>query len=174
MRLGPLGYITLCLPLLLGSGVSWADCECLWRGSFTEVQADADLIISGTVSTGKGNSIDIDVERLLRGEEKPETLRVWLQAQDYCRPPAELFPAGSQWVMALQEITKEVPGGFNPFTPSISYGRIGDYSLSSCGGYWLNLSENRVTGNLVNAPRWVREPQNDACAIGSTGRLSLG
>lgn len=159
MRSALLRQLVLCLPLFLASGVSWADCECLWRGSFSKVQLDADLIISGTVSIGKGNSIDISVERLLRGEAQSDNIRVWLQARDYCRPPAELFPQGSQWVMALQEITQEFPGGFNPMTPNISYGRVGDYSLSSCGGYWLNLSGNRVSGNLVNAPRWVREPK---------------
>ena len=61
--------------------------------------------------------------------------------------------------MALQQITENVPGGFNPNTPNISYGRIGDYSLSSCGGYWLSQSGDVVTGNLVQAPRWVREPK---------------
>ncbi len=44
-------------------------------------------------------------------------------------------------------------------TPNVSYGRVGDYSLSSCGGYWLSNSEGWVSGNLVKAPRWVREPK---------------
>ena len=56
------------------------------------------------------------------------------------------------------EITRIIPGGFNPGTPNISYGRVGDYSLSSCGGYWLSQKGETVTGNLVNAPRWEREP----------------
>ena len=61
--------------------------------------------------------------------------------------------------MALHKITEEVPGGFNPNTPNFSYGRLGDYSLSSCGGYWLSQQDNRVTGNLINAPRWERQPK---------------
>ena len=64
----------------------------------------------------------------------------------------------SHWVVALEKITKNVPGGFNPGTPNISFGRIGDYSLSSCGGYWLRQNENRVSGNLIDAPRWDRDP----------------
>jgi hypothetical protein len=60
--------------------------------------------------------------------------------------------------MALDRIEEQVPGGFNPQTPNVSYGRIGDYSLSSCGGYWLSQHGDRVTGNLVNAPRWERDP----------------
>jgi len=136
-----------------------ADCECLWQGSFNEVHSTADLVVSGTVIVGKGNSVDLSVDRLLRGDETQDNVRVWLKTKDYCRPEPELFPVGSQWVMALHKITQDVPGGFNPNTPNFSYGRIGDYSLSSCGGYWLSQSDGRVSGNLVSAPRWVREPK---------------
>lgn len=149
---------SLCILLALASQLAFAQCECLWRGSFSDVQAETALVVSGTVIAQKGNSIDLTVNRLLRGEAPPEAIRVWLKTADYCRPEADLFPIGSKWVMALHEITEEVPGGFNPNTPNISYGRLGDYSLSSCGGYWLSQIDNLVTGNLVNAPRWVREP----------------
>jgi len=148
-----------CCALLLAASQAGAECECLWRGSFAEVQAGADLVVAGTVIGSKGNSIDLAVTRHLRGDESPDMLRIWMQAKDYCRPDAALFPAGSRWVMALHRIDEEVPGGFNPHTPNISYGRIGDYSLSSCGGYWLRLHGEVVTGNLVDAPRWAREPQ---------------
>jgi hypothetical protein len=96
---------------------------------------------------------------MLRGQAHRQNLRIWLKTGDYCRPEPGLFPIGSQWLMALHRIDQYVPGGFNPHTPNISYGRVGDYSLSSCGGYWLQQSGDWVTGNLVNAPRWVREPQ---------------
>jgi hypothetical protein len=149
--------IALCFSFLVGlasAGVQ-AQCECLWRGSFVDVQHNADLVVSGTVIASQGNSIDFQVSQNLRGEELPEPL---LKTADYCRPEVETFPVGTQWVMALHRITDIVPGGFNPNTPSISYGRLQDYSLSSCGGYWLRLSEGMVTGNLVNAPRWERDP----------------
>ena len=61
--------------------------------------------------------------------------------------------------MALFRIKEDVEGGFSPHTPNVSYGRVGDYFLSSCGGYWLSRHDNWVTGNLVRAPRWVREPK---------------
>ena len=148
----------LCL-LVCGSAESLAQCECIWEGSFSEVEANTSLVVSGTVVGGKGNSIDLQIGRLMRGEEPLERIRIWLQTGDYCRPEAALFPANSQWVMALHRIDEIVPGGFNPNTPNFSYGRVGDYSLSSCGGYWLNQSENLVSGNLINAPRWVRDPK---------------
>jgi len=136
---------------------SHAECECLWQGSFSEVQADTALVVSATVLSGKGNSIDLSVDEILRGTAAPE-IRVWLKTADYCRPEPSLFPAKSQWVMALHRIETVVPGGFNPNTPSLSFGRTGDYWLSSCGGYWLGLTEQWVSGNLIDAPRWVREP----------------
>lgn len=141
------------------SSIAWAECSCLWQGSFSDVQGETDLVLSGTVIGGKGNSIDLAVDRTLRGDAGSPDIRIWLHTGDYCRPEARLFPPGSQWVMALHRIEEEVPGGFNPYTPNVSYGRVGDYSLSSCGGYWLSQSGNWVTGNLVKAPRWVRDPQ---------------
>ncbi|MBP6681965.1 MAG: delta-aminolevulinic acid dehydratase [Halioglobus sp.] len=144
---------------LISAAVARAECNCLWQGSFVEVQAGADLVVSGTVARAKGNSIDLAVERTLRGSNDAEEIRIWLKTADYCRPEPELFPPGSEWVMALSRIVEDVPGGFNPNTPNVSYGRPGDYSLSSCGGYWLSRSGDWVSGNLVQAPRWVRDPK---------------
>jgi hypothetical protein len=152
-------FLTLCLLLFLTNQVVYAECNCLWRGSFSDVQAEADLVASGTVIASAGNSIDLELTLLMRGEEPVDAIRIWLKTADYCRPDPELFPLGTQWVMALHKIMEAVPGGFNPNTPNISYGRPGDYILSSCGGYWLSQQGNRVTGNLINAPRWEREPK---------------
>ena len=147
------------LLLLLGAATARGECECLWQGSFSEVQGHTSLVVSGTVVESKGNAIDLSVDRTLRGDPTMDPVRVWLKTGDYCRPEPGLFPVGSQWVMALQLIDKDVPGGFNPNTPNFSYGRVGDYRLSSCGGYWLARSGDFVTGNLVQAPRWEREPK---------------
>ncbi len=141
------------------AGIAHAECDCLWQGSFVEVQARADLVVSGMVAVGKGNSIDLAIQRQLRGDIDEPEIRIWLKTGDYCRPEPDLFPVGSEWVMALYRIEEDVPGGFNPHTPNVSYGRPGDYMLSSCGGYWLHRSGEWVTGNLVAAPRWVREPK---------------
>ena len=61
MLLRPLGY---------------AQCECLWEVSFSDVQADTDLVVSGAVAAAKGNSIDLKVNRCLCGEEAPEGIRI--------------------------------------------------------------------------------------------------
>ncbi|TGD72444.1 delta-aminolevulinic acid dehydratase [Mangrovimicrobium sediminis] len=147
------------LALAIAPTLAAQDCSCLWQGSFTDVQDEADLVVAGDILGSKGNSVDLAILDTLRGTSHLAEIRIWLQARDYCRPPVEDFPPGSRWVMALQRIEQEVPGGFDPGTPNISYGRVGDYYLSSCGGYWLSLHDEHVTGALVDAPRWVREPK---------------
>ena len=149
----------LLLGCVFANTAAKAECDCLWQGSFTDVEATADLVVSGSINSGKGNSVDLTIDRLLRGDAAVADIRIWLKSGDYCRPEPEEFPVGSEWVMALFRIKEDVKGGFSPHTPNVSYGRVGDYFLSSCGGYWLSLHDNWVTGNLVQAPRWVREPK---------------
>ena len=136
-----------------------ADCGCLWEGSFSEVAPSADLIVLGEVHTIKGNAVDLLPEQLLKGEFWLDTLRVWMQTRDYCRPPADDFPVGSRWIMALSEITEVPEGGFDPSTPNQSYGRAYDFVLSSCGGYWLRVNGGTAVGNLVpGMPRFYHQP----------------
>lgn len=154
-----LPLLPLLLPLLLAAPVpAGGDCLCIWGGSFSEVQDQADLVVAATVTGGKGNSVDIAVDQLLRGEEHRTQVRVWMNPGNLCRPEPETFPPGSQWVMALHRIEQAQPADFNPHTPNLSAGRSGDYRLSSCGGYWLDRQDNLVTGNLIDATRWDRNP----------------
>ncbi len=136
-----------------------ADCGCLWEGSFSEVAPETDLVILGEVQNTKGNAVDLLPERILKGTFWLDSLRVWMQARDYCRPPATAFPPGSRWVMALSQIREVPEDGFDPFTPNESFGRREDYVLSSCGGYWLRVNDNTATGNLVpEMPRFYHQP----------------
>ena len=52
--------------------------------------------------------------RLLQGEFWLDTLRVWMQTRDYCRPPADDFPAGGRWIMALSQIQEVPDRGLTP------------------------------------------------------------
>ena len=73
--------------------------------------------------------------------------------------PAEEFPVGSRWIMALAEITEVPEDGFDPSTPNLSYGRPFDFVLSSCGGYWLRVNGATAMGNLVpGMPRFYHQP----------------
>lgn len=157
--LGALIWGALSPNLLAQSDAMGADCGCLWEGSFSEVAPTADLIVIGEVRSIKGNAVDLVPEQILKGAPWLDPLRVWMQTRDYCRPPATHFPAGSRWIMALSEIREVPEDGFNPSTPNQSFGRPFDYTLSSCGGYWLRVQGNTATGNLVpDMPRFYHEP----------------
>jgi len=137
-----------------------ADCGCLWEGSFSEVASTTDLVVLAEVQSIKGNAVDLVPEQVLQGDFWLDTLRVWMQTRDYCRPPADDFPVGSRWVMALTQIQEVPEGGFNPSTPNQSFGRPYDFTLSSCGGYWLRVNGSAAIGNLVpGMPRFYHQPE---------------
>lgn len=151
--------------LLTGLGVGSRaqppdDCTCLWQGSFSEVAADTDLVTLGEVSKVRGNAVDLGIERVFQGETFVDTIRVWMQAEGYCRPEASRFAPDSRWILALNRITEVPEDGFNPLTPNISFGRKGDYVLSACGGYFLKANGGTAVGNLVSdMPRWDYAPE---------------
>ena len=136
-----------------------ASCTCVWQGSFSKTAGRADLIASGTIVASKGNSMDLRIGQVLKdrevgGREFRQTIRIWGDNGKLCRPDVKQFPVNSQWLLGLRKISKVPDDGFNPNTPNISYGRAGDYYLSSCGVYWLGLNDNHVSGPLVKSQRW--------------------
>lgn len=144
----------LLLALLVTRGALAQDCDCLWQGPFIDAQQRADLVLQGTVTAQRGNSFDLSVEHRLRGEIYLDTVRIWGAYPGTCRPPAAAFQPGTRWIMAVDSIDQVPPGGFNPATPGVSFGRAGDYSLSRCGVYWLPVREDLVHGNLAGRHRW--------------------
>ena len=145
--------ITL-LTLLCLSLPATAACNCLWQGPFADVYTDSDLLAQVRVISQQGNSADMQIETRIAGKEYQPQIRVWGDTGELCRPEISDFPVGSQWIVALERIDKVPDDGFNPFKPNISFGRKGDYSLSSCGVYWLPIKGGRVSGNILSATRW--------------------
>lgn len=141
-------------------------CECLWQGSFTEVAPTSDLVIVGEVAAVRGNAVDMTIEQTSHGPDWLTDIRVWTKTGDYCRPPPERFPPGSRWMLALEKITALPEGGFDPSTPNQSFGRVGDYAVSACGGYFLEVYGNTATGNLLpDMPRWAYDPKMNPVLI---------
>lgn len=144
-----------------------AACECLWEGSFTEVVPESDLVVLGSVARKKGNAIDFEVNVTLSGPDWELSPRVWLSSGSDCRPEVDKFDEGQQLILALNKLTDLPEDGFNPSTPNVSYGRIGDYELSSCGGYWLTIEGLRASGNLIpGMPRYSHEPKMSPVLVG--------
>jgi hypothetical protein len=133
------------------------DCSCLWRGPFSRAQARADLIVAGEVTAQRGNAIALRVDQTLRGVAPSEVIQVWGAYPGTCRPEAAQFETGSQWVMALTRIDSAPDDGFDPDTPNVSFGLVGDYALDGCGANWLRLRDGLVTGNLTEPTRWQYE-----------------
>lgn len=129
-------------------------CECLWEGPFKSVYANADLIVYGEVGATQGNGFDLIVDTIFQGSEHREQIRIWGKKDDLCRPEVDEFTPGSQWVMALKRIDNPPADAFNPFKANISFGRQDDFSLSSCGVYWLPVKQQRVSGNILDGSRW--------------------
>ncbi|MBD2860015.1 hypothetical protein IB286_13480 [Spongiibacter sp. KMU-158] len=141
------------LLLIFASGNTFA-CDCLWQGPFKSALEDADLVVRGTISQRRGNSTDLIIAQILKGKEYRQDIRLWGKYADECRPELSDFTPGTEWVLALNRIDNPPDTGFDPFRANISFGRQDDYSLSSCRVSWLPVNENRVSGNIVSAPRW--------------------
>lgn len=155
--------------LLFGSLISTSTqaCECLWEGSFAEVASEASLVVLGSPSKARGNAFDISVDVTLAGPDWIEAPRVWLKTGEYCRPEVSEFDPGERYIFALKKIKKVPNDGFNPSTPNVSFGRVGDYELSSCGGYWLTVKGLRASGNLVpGMPRYAHNPKMSPVHVG--------
>jgi hypothetical protein len=156
------------------------ECDCIWRGSFSDVTKQTDLIIAGEIISRSGNSADIKIEKIFQGKHFQDSARIWgtMTLRDgtpLCRANLEEFPTGSRWVLALEKITDVPKNGFNPATPSLGYGRKDDYALSNCGAYWLAADGETARGNLVNGKRWSydnRDKDNNEIAAISFQQLT--
>ena len=133
-------------------------CECLWEGSFADIAPKVDYIVHGRIVQTKGNSVDLEVQQELKGTGHFDTVRIWLKTQDLCRAELDRFALEEQWVFALDRINEVPDDGFNPMTPNISYGRVGDFSLGGCGGYFLPSDGRWIAGPIINATKWDFEP----------------
>lgn len=157
-----------------------AACECLWHGPFTQTFSRADTVVAGEVIARKGNSFDLSVTDRLADPQKQvpgyvSSVRIWGDNGKLCRPDVSMFSPGSRWVLALRRIETVPEGGFNPATPSISFGRKNDFFLSSCGAYWLQIQGNVVTGNLLSEQRWRwSDDQHQPVALSQLKRFIAG
>lgn len=152
----------ICAALFAGSPTPALACDCLWQGAFVDSQQHADLIVAGRVISHSGNSMDLAVAQVLRGEEFQPEIRIWGDNGKLCRPSIYQFERDTQWVLALQRIDSVPADGFDPNTPNLSYGRERDYAISRCGVNWLQQRDGFVHGNVVEAGRWQYKDEQRA------------
>ncbi len=153
---GHLRKVGILLLGLLPSPV-WA-CSCLWQGSFADIVTNSTHVVHGSIETIKGNSIDLRVIANLKGDSYFDTIRLWGNTGDLCRAEVDQFDLNEEWIFALTKIDEVPDDGFNPMTPNLSFGRVGDYALPGCGGYFLKVHEGWVSGPIIDTTRWDFEP----------------
>jgi len=111
-------------------------CSCAWRGPFLTVAPGAPLVVRGRVlrhHPGPGPAMDVLVLETLTGGLLDSGLRVQMGDGMQCRPDMAGFPAGSEWVLALNG-----PGA-----------KPGDgLALSHCGEYWVRVEGDEAVGRL--------------------------
>jgi hypothetical protein len=123
-------------------------CSCDWGGPFQRVAPKAELVIRGKVlnyhglDRGVPLAMDVEIYEVLKGQPPNGRIRVWGDNGWLCRPSVPQFPAGTEWILALNG-----PGskpGQNP----------GDYALSICGQFWLQVVEENAFGNFDDDRDW--------------------
>ena len=130
-------------------------CSCAWSGPFLSVASSADVIVYGTVlrygneSRGVKLSMDVQVREVLKGQESRKTIRVWGDNGAQCRPYVSSFPVGTEWIWAMQHLPPDTKGphGESP----------NDYTIWVCGGNWLQVQGNQVSGHVSS--KMVTDPE---------------
>lgn len=140
---------------LLGLAGQAFACSCIWQGNFAEIDKTDATIVLGTVLSHKGNSMDLQVDEVLQGKLYREDIRIWGETASLCRAELSNFADGSEWLLVLDPITEVPDKGFNPSTPNISFGRVGDFALKRCGVYWLEHRNAYLSGNVDDDKRWL-------------------
>ncbi len=134
----------ICLTFILGCATSTVlACECANNKPFLEIFSQADLIIVGRVTSYQGLTpsqnaplaADIEIQRVLKGNNTSEKVRVFGDTGALCRPYINKFPLNTNWVFALN---------------SLSTGASGEsqYYISNCGEYSLLVGGGRVSGRI--------------------------
>jgi hypothetical protein len=132
----PTAHACMCVPWPLGA---------THAASFLTVARDAELVVVAEVVRHVGKrhtkrkiheAMRVTVLEVLQGTAERTTLTVRGDNGVLCRPYVSRFPPGTKWVLAL----------------SPAHEKRGDYSISSCGEYWLPLADDVVRGHIHPDP----------------------
>jgi len=137
----------LCLILWFGIFVSPTPvvaCSCNWRGPFLSVARDAPLVVRAKIlrhHPGRAPTMDALALETLAGGLLDSGLVIQMGDGMHCRPSVELFPPGSEWVLALNGPGSKPGKGL---------------ALSHCGEYWLRIEQGEVIGSIDGTEKQVK------------------
>ena len=129
-------FVILVLIVVMGLPSAAQACSCAWQGPFLAVSQQAPLVVRGKIirhNHDKTPSMDLLVLEVLKGAMLDSGLRIQTGDGMHCRPVADNFPVGSEWILALNG-----PGS----KPGNSI------AISHCGDYWLKVENGQVSGNI--------------------------
>lgn len=116
--------------------ISAGACSCAWRGPFLATAKEAPLIIQGKITrhdTGSSPAMVVYVSEVLKGAMLDSGMVVQMGDGMLCRPTLEVFPLGSEWILALNGSGSKPGEG---------------WALSHCGEYWLRVENGEVIGSI--------------------------
>jgi hypothetical protein len=152
MRCVRVSFLTVSFLLLAATANDVSACTCApLGGSFLKVAPASELVIRGRVlrHTGEGETeteMDVEVLETLAGETSKSVVSVSGDPGNQCRPYVSGFPVGTEWVFALKPAVKDALVARQSYL--MSEPDRGDYAISICGAYWLEVKEGKVRGNI--------------------------
>lgn len=123
-------------------------CDCIWSGPFLKVSKDCPLVALVKIKNYyKSTSVfpmaaEVEILYSLKGDSTIQTAKVWGDNGMLCRPYLSVFQDDSIWVMALYESSGNWGWGSE---------EKGDYFISICGEYYLDVKQDTVIGHIQNA-----------------------
>lgn len=134
-------------------------CSCVpVRRPFLMAARESPWVVRGRVLRHTGGDpatrypdteMDVEVLEVLAGEVEKKVIGVSGDPGNQCRPYVAGFPVGTEWVLALGYAAKSKEDVEALVMPGPDKG---DYSISSCGTYWLAVKDGKVAGDILVTP----------------------
>jgi hypothetical protein len=135
-----LSAVALPLPALACSCAPWPP-GATHRTPFLAVVRPGDFVVVATVLRHVGRrhtreripeAMEVAVQEVLSGKDGRRVLRVRGDNGVLCRPYVTEFPPGTSWVIALHSAEE----------------KRGEYAISNCAEYWLQVQADQVRGYI--------------------------
>jgi len=137
-------------------------CDCNYQGGFMIVAPITEFIALVKVTkhlTYKDiydqqipMSMEVEIIEVYKGTETRKTVTVWGDNGALCRPYLSQFAAGKYYVIAFYRGSDGLKGLVHRDEKTT------DYSISSCGQYWLNadIVTQTATGTLTDKQTQIK------------------
>lgn len=114
----------------------------------------SDAVLLGEVLSHTKNSLELRVIESWRGTEIRETVRLWGDNGEQCRPYVSEYPIGTTWVFALSAVTPELGKGLATASEETEMqAERSEYVVSVCGEYSLQVYAGSAMGVLRGKSR---------------------